>query len=169
MENKKNNTIISVSIGSLLVALIIIIVVCCTILIVDKKSDESEVKNYSSEIKDTQNIVEDGNDNIENEEIQVPDYIEGLFAYENSDGAYRFYKDGSVILSGNVTEEIGTYNIYNNNSIILTFTELITYDLESGVTSSSSINRTQVLKYIDDNTLFPSDDETYPIIRFPES
>lgn len=170
-ENK--NSSFSISVGALLVALLIIVLVLiCKILVVDKNSDETEVKNNSVKIENSENIVDIEEENIdeevsEDEELQLPEYLEGLFAYENSDVAYRFYKDGTVSLSGNVTEESGTYNIYKNGSIILTFTELITYDLEGGDDITSSINRTQVLKYVDENTLYLGEDTTYPIIRFP--
>ena len=150
MNEKKNSKI------NLLALLIIIVIImfCFIFKLYNDKTIESE--NYSNLINQISNLEDPS-------EIYDPIMLEGVYAFENSDVGYEFDKEGNASIFGNVSEEKGTYTINENNEILITLTEKIIYDIETGDSSSEIINRIEKLYYIDENTLQVNNDNLIKI------
>ena len=118
----------------------------------------------NNNISSNTDVVDSDNKSIENNIISnvtnnIPTkdtnkvILEGDYVLENSDIGYKFYKNGNVTILGNVSEIKGTYVTSGENEIIITLKEEVVFDIDTGKTTSTSINRTETIKVVDQNTL----------------
>lgn len=143
----------------MIISVIIILIISFHIGYSSTKKNNSNNSLSSNHISNS--IIKNSvsNEIISTENSQEFDEIllDGMYGFENADVLYDFSKDGTVSISGNVTEEIGTYKTISKNKIELVLTEYILYDIETGGSSTSKINRTEKLTYDNENTLITSD------------
>lgn len=105
--------------------------------------------NTSIENITTSNITSDNKTTKDTSKI----VLEGNYIFENSDVGYEFNKNGNVSILGNVSETKGTYTTTGENEITITLKEESVTDIDTGKTTSTTINRTETIKVVDENTL----------------
>ena len=161
---------------AILVFIIIVLIVALVITYYFgfvKKDENTETKqenlsNASNSISNDSEIAEENDNKQEsnntNTESQI--ILEGGFAFEAGDAYYEFDKQGNVSISGNVNEEKGTYKTIGTDEIEIHLTTEKTFNIETGESTTTSINKTEKIKVIDENTLLV---DNYKLIRLEDN
>lgn len=162
--NEKKNSKITLSTLFLIISVIVIIVMAYFMFkLYNEKAYESEkVANLNEPANNLENTIDNLQEKNNSTSINTENPIstesrfmlDGRYGFEGgADIIYEFDKNGNALISGNVSEEKGTYSINEDDEIEIILTEKIDYDIYTGAISSSSINRVEKIQYINENTL----------------
>lgn len=185
--NEKKSVKISLSTFFLILALIAIITMGIFMYKIYNEKKEANVKsselqeqvnNLNETVSDLQRKIDTNSNNTNSRNTITSNttstnktIIEGYYIFEDSDVGYEFDKKGNVSILGNVSEIKGTYTDIGENEIKLTLTEEIITDIDTGETTSTSMNRIETIKIVDDNTLLLSNDNAnnQKLVRYTDN
>lgn len=153
------------------VALIVaVIVILCMGLEIyeNSKVEKNSTENTISNNLEDEDVITLAKKQIDNK-LLISDFLnetiilEGEFTLEEPcDVGYKFYKDGRVEYSGNISVTSGTYTTVGKDEVKIVFNERTIWEDEGEI--HNKINEEEVAKVIDENTIIidiESDGEIY--------
>ena len=119
-------------------------------------------KNTNSDKSISQNsntVSNEKNNTSKNTKNENKIILDGMYVIEASDVGFKFDKNGNVTIIGCTEEQEGTYSTISENEIEIKLTKETTFDVETGESTSISINSTEKIKVIDDNTILVNNEK----------